>query len=104
MASIADALIIDPNTGEVIAEPGDERDEDILYRLEHLAYIQAAEDAGRAAGASHRDGPASPVFWRVAESGKVQITCYQGSNILKWLDSWMPRIPEWAGELRQEAA
>jgi hypothetical protein len=37
MITIADTLILDQSTGEVLAQPGDVLDDELLYRLEMLA-------------------------------------------------------------------
>ncbi len=36
MITVADTLILDPRTGEVLAQPGDALDDEQLYRMEYI--------------------------------------------------------------------
>lgn len=93
----ADTLITDPQTGEVLAAPGQALDDEQLYRLEMVGLVAAARSAAHAARATHYDALDPLQFWRQS-NGRVEVVRW-GMGPLEWLPSWLAYVPEWAGRM-----
>jgi hypothetical protein len=89
---IADTLITDPSTGEVLAAPDQALD---AGRLEvDVGLRRAAEAAARAVGATHRDAFDPLQFWRKSQY-RIEIAVY-GLGPLVWQLDNRDYVPEWA--------
>lgn len=91
---IADTLILDPRTGEVLAEPGQDLDDEQLYRLELLGLSLWADYVARQSWATHKDWQEPLTYWKQT-NGAAWVARFTGGLRLDWKRTGEIHVPFW---------